>query len=262
MIPFFINRIYKTMTSLSILFLLLAATTAVAFPNNVIRMLKPHSDSDSNLDCLSWRLGVETNNVRDWILPASCGDYVGRYMLGKQYDKDCNIVAKEAYEYAKTINVAKDGKDTWIFDVDETALSNLPFFSQESAAFGAVPNATAFYSWIMEGAAPEIPASLWLYKRLLKLGFKIVFLTGSDESMLEPRIKNLKAVGYSTWEKLIVRYDGEGGTAVEYKSNRRDKLVADGYRIRGNVGDQWSDLVGSNIGDRTFKMPNPMYYAP
>jgi hypothetical protein len=49
-------------------------------------------------------------------------------------------------------------------------------------------------------------------------------------------------------------------TAVEYKSKYRRMLEEDGYRIRSSLGDQWSDLAGGDAGDRTFKLPNPMYY--
>ena len=51
------------------------------------------------------------------------------------------------------------------------------------------------------------------------------------------------------------------GTSVEYKSGERKKLEEEGgYRIVGNMGDQWSDLLGTNPGIRTFKLPDPMYY--
>lgn len=48
--------------------------------------------------------------------------------------------------------------------------------------------------------------------------------------------------------------------AIEYKSEKRQELVDAGYRIRGNSGDQWSDLLGYAIAQRSFKLPNPMYY--
>ena len=50
--------------------------------------------------------------------------------------------------------------------------------------------------------------------------------------------------------------------ATLYKSEKRDEMVKEGYRIRGNSGDQWSDLLGSSISQRSFKLPNPMYYIP
>ena len=57
----------------------------------------------------------------------------------------------------------------------------------------------------------------------------------------------------------MFRKAGEG-SGVVYKSSKRKELVDAGYRIRGNIGDQWSDLLGGNAGDRTFKFPDPMYY--
>ena len=122
-------------------FLLLTIVTAAALPNNEIHLLKPHSGSaghkHSKLNCLSWRLAVETNNLRNWTqVPATCEDYVGHYMLGKQYRQDGDLVAYAAYEYAKGLNLAKDGKDIWIFDVDETTLSNVPYYARDTVAFG------------------------------------------------------------------------------------------------------------------------------
>lgn len=37
-------------------------------------------------------------------------------------------------------------------------------------------------------------------------------------------------------------------------------MVKEGYRIVGNSGDQWSDLLGSSLAIRSFKLPNPMYH--
>jgi hypothetical protein len=51
-------------------------------------------------------------------------------------------------------------------------------------------------------------------------------------------------------------------SAVVFKSAMRMQLMEEGYRIRGNVGDQWSDLQGDFVGDRVFKVPNPMYFVP
>jgi len=51
-------------------------------------------------------------------------------------------------------------------------------------------------------------------------------------------------------------------TAVAYKSKKRAALKSKGYRIHGNTGDQWSDLMGSPMAKRSFKVPNPMYHIP
>lgn len=57
-------------------------------------------------------------------------------MLGKQYRQDCDLVANAAYEYAKGLNLTKDGKYVWVFDIDETTLSNLPYYTRDTVAFG------------------------------------------------------------------------------------------------------------------------------
>ena len=51
-------------------------------------------------------------------------------------------------------------------------------------------------------------------------------------------------------------------TATVYKSEKRKEMEEEGYRILGNSGDQWSDLLGSPMSVRSFKLPNPMYYIP
>lgn len=45
-----------------------------------------------------------------------------------QCSNDSTTVFLAAYAYAQSLNLAADGKDIWIFDIDETSLSNLPIF--------------------------------------------------------------------------------------------------------------------------------------
>ncbi|CAH9100946.1 unnamed protein product [Cuscuta europaea] len=215
---------------------------------NQFHRLRPLAAS-GRLNCHSWRLGVETNNIRDWsMVPLQCEDYVGHYMLGHQYRDDCISVTVAAIQYAKTVAVkAVGGKDIWVFDIDETTLSNLPYYARSDVAFG-------------EGKAPGVPGMVRLYRTLTAMGIKAVFLSGTKEEFRKVRVTNLKNAGYTKWEMLILKGANETGTSEEYKSKQRTELVKKGYRIIGNIGDQWSDLVGDNGGLRTFKLPDPMYY--
>ncbi|XP_027334785.1 stem 28 kDa glycoprotein-like [Abrus precatorius] len=212
------------------------------------------------VSCLSWRLGVEAHNMIDWkTVPEECKDYIGNYIIGDQYRSDSKTVCREAYLYAKKLNLT--AKDIFVFDVDETTLSNLPYYANHG--FGVEPyNPTLFNEWVDQGSALALPESLKLYNKLVSLGIKIVFLTGRPENQRDVTATNLKSVGYHTWEKLIVKDTSvyAGKTAVTYKSSERKKLESQGYRIIGNIGDQWSDILGTNTGDRTFKLPDPMYY--
>ena len=50
-------------------------------------------------------------------------------------------------------------------------------------------------------------------------------------------------------------------TTTQYKSLTRQHIESLGFDIVANFGDQFSDLNGG-FADRTFKIPNPMYFLP
>ena len=131
------------MKVLYLFFCVIAAliTTSHGDVPNPVHPLRPQSGSAGRrlpgIDCLSWRLAVETDNIQKWkLVPLSCENYVGHYMLGGQYRRDCEMATEAAYMYAKNVTLAKDGKDAWVFDIDETALSNLPYYARPDVAFG------------------------------------------------------------------------------------------------------------------------------
>ncbi|KAL8232526.1 hypothetical protein R6Q57_002304 [Mikania cordata] len=173
--------------------------------------------------CLSWRLAVETGNIAGWrTVPAQCLLDVEVYMLGGQYASDMNLIVDHISSYVEEIVVSDDGLDAWVLDVDDTCLSNI--FYYQGKRFGGDPyDPRAFKEWASRGISQAIPQILLLFHK--------------SEA-----------------------YKGQSG--IVYKSEMRRKLVEEGYRIRGNVGDQWSDLHGQFVGDRTFKLPNPMYFVP
>ena len=128
------------MRALPFLYLATLLETTQVIPNN-LHLLRPHSGlaghNVEGIDCLSWRLAVETDNLRNWsLVPEDSEKYVGNYMLGKQYREDCQLVADTACAYAKNLTLGDDGLDIWVFDIDETTLSNLPYYAQPQVAFG------------------------------------------------------------------------------------------------------------------------------
>jgi acid phosphatase len=121
-------------------------------------------------------------------------------------------------------------------------------------------NATSFNEYVLKGTAPALPETLRLYRRLVALGVRPVFLTGRTEDQRAVTMKNLHDQGYYGWEKLLLKPLGVKVTAIAYKSGERQKLQDAGYVVVGNIGDQWSDILGAPEGARTFKLPDPMYY--
>ncbi|XP_010536549.1 PREDICTED: acid phosphatase 1-like [Tarenaya hassleriana] len=220
-------------------------------------------DDETNLHCTSWRFAAETNNLAPWkAVPAECADYVKDYMVERAYVIDLEKVSDEAEVYASSVELSGDGKDIWVFDIDETLLSNLPYYIEHG--YGAeVFDHLEFDKWVEKGRAPAIEASLKLYQKVRDLGYKVFLLTGRSESHRLVTVENLINAGFQNWDKLILRSsEDKWKTATEYKSEKREGMVDDGYKIRGNSGDQWSDLLGSSMSERSFKLPNPMYYIP
>ncbi|XP_057537022.1 acid phosphatase 1-like [Amaranthus tricolor] len=249
--------------SLFLFFSLLSVTTSYSlFPKNHL-LLPPTRKlgGDESLFCESWRFAVETNNVIGWsTIPSQCFDFVKNYINGDRYFSDSLIVAENSLEFAKSVNITGDGKDAWIFDVDETLLFNLHYYETHNYGSEAFDE-EAFDAWMLQAEASALPASLSLYKELQRLGFTIFILTGRSEPYRTATEANLRSAGYDNWERLLLRGPGDKHKlAIEYKSEKRLELVDEGYRIRGNSGDQWSDLLGYAIAQRSFKLPNPMYY--
>ncbi|GAB4838992.1 hypothetical protein Ancab_028522, partial [Ancistrocladus abbreviatus] len=79
--------------------------------------------------CESWKFSVETNDAGNWsAVPQPCVQYVVNYMTGGRYLSDSKVVAADSLAFAKTVDFAADGMDAWVFDIDETLLSNLAIF--------------------------------------------------------------------------------------------------------------------------------------
>ncbi|XP_048226052.1 acid phosphatase 1 isoform X2 [Ricinus communis] len=214
--------------------------------------------------CLSWRLAVEANNVRGWrTVPAQCLRYIEAYMIGGQYDRDLDFIVEQIWSYVSEIVRSGDPMDAWILDVDDTCISNV--FYYKGKRYGCEPyDPAGFKAWALKGGCPAIPSMLRLFRHLVDSGFKVFLVTGRDQETLgQVTADNLHDQGFIGYERLILRTAANKGQgAVVFKSAIRKQLVEEGYRIWGNVGDQWSDLQGEFTGNRTFKIPNPMYFVP
>ncbi|XP_076919064.1 acid phosphatase 1-like [Bidens hawaiensis] len=232
-------------------------------PRPLIIQLPESGDhaEETRLMCAGWRVAVEANNLSPWkTVPEDCVDYVKEYMLSRAYLIDIGVTCNEAERFARSFEVNGDGMDAWIFDIDETLLSNLPYYVQHGYGSEIFDN-IQFDKWVIEGVAQAIKPSLDLYNEVLKLGFKIFLVTGRTESKRDVTVNNLINAGFEKWDRLILRgNEDHGKPAVAFKSDKRKEIMEEGYRIIGNSGDQLSDLLGSHVSMRSFKLSNPMYF--
>ncbi|KAG6395765.1 hypothetical protein SASPL_141889 [Salvia splendens] len=139
---------------LAFLATLLSTSHAAFNADNPIRQLRRSSGRiglgpDYKVNCQSFRVGVEANNLRDWItVPSYCKNYIKTYLTKNQWGLDIEAVTNEAYEYA--VHFQKDAflKDIWVFDVEETLLSNLNYLASSDVQYGTQPLGLHYYEWL------------------------------------------------------------------------------------------------------------------
>lgn len=238
----------------------------VAADWNILHQRKKSSDQvGTNLKnfCESWRINVELNNVRDFeVVPQECTQYIGKYMTSSQYKADLERALEESALYLSSCCTLKgDGKDAWIFDIDDTLISTVPYFKTHHFG-GDKLNSSSLEKWMKETKAPAIEHTLKFFHEIKGKGLQIFFISSRRECLRDATVDNLIKVGYHGWTGLILRgLDDEYKKVHNYKAEARKRLVDEGYRLWGIIGDQWSSFDGYPVPERTFKLPNSMYYV-
>lgn len=146
-----------------------------------------------------------------------------------------------------------------VLDIDETTLSNYAQLRKVDFAY----DAAAFDAWVKTAQAPAIAGTLRLYKEAQRLGVNVFLITGRPEAEREATERNLREQGFDGWRRLTLRAPAASAqSTIEYKSGARAAIVAEGYTLVLNVGDQWSDLNGEPAAELSVKYPDPFYLIP
>lgn len=177
------------------------------------------------------------------------------------YAHDLDLQADRAIAFLRTraAHRRKGEKLALVLDIDETSLSNYEQLLRMNFVF----DKKAFDAWADAAKAPVIPGTLRLAKEAQRLGVTVFFITGRPESERANTERNLSTQGYSGWQQLYLRPQPTNGQTVDdYKASRRAQIVAQGYKIVLNVGDQWSDMKGKPEAELSVKYPDPFYYLP
>ena len=176
------------------------------------------------------------------------------------YAKDLDHQADRAIAFlrSRAANHSPQEKLALVLDIDETTLSN--YEEMEKAGFAY--DSAVFNAWVNSAKAPAIPGTLRIYKEAQRLGVTVFFITGRPDTERAATEQNLSAQGYKNWQQLFLRTAQSPKQTEEYKSGARAAIVAQGYRIVLNVGDQWSDDRGKPQAEFFVKYPDPYYFIP
>jgi predicted secreted acid phosphatase len=186
------------------------------------------------------------------------------YQRSGDYDRDIVTVLGQARAYIDE-HAGQTAKPAIVLDIDETALSNWPeILANDFGYIGAggcsLPaGPCGMGAWFESARAAAIGPTLALFKAAKAKGVTVFFITGRSEAYRAATESNLRAAGYEGWAGLAMRPTGTSTpSAADYKAPERAKIMAQGYTIIANIGDQPSDLAGG-YAERTFLVPNPFY---
>jgi len=192
------------------------------------------------------------------------------------YAREVGRIVKSAAGYLGDAKASKGAKKAILLDVDDTSLNTYNYEIYSNFAYNPTSNA----AFVNGAAFPAVFGMPQLAQKAQAKGYTVFFLTGRPESQRAGTEKNLTDVGFPvtttpvggnvdnvflkdvahSWTTCDETADKVCST-IEVKSETRKYIESLGYDIKGNFGDQFSDLSGG-YADKTFKLPNPMYYLP
>jgi acid phosphatase len=191
---------------------------------------------------------------------------ITEYIDSGRYDADVARVvdAAQAWVEARAPQVTRPAI---VLDIDETSLSNwrayrLNGWSRiKDGGCDLDHGPCGIRAWQTMHLASAIAPTRRLAARARELGVAVFFVTGRPSHLRAATEQNLREQGF-TWDGVVLAPDvTEGASAADFKAPARRRLVEQGYTILLAMGDQQSDLDGGSA-ERTFKLPNPVYFLP
>jgi len=186
------------------------------------------------------------------------------YKASGAYERDVAAVLSKARKYVEKRASAVQ-KPAIVLDIDETSL--LSWDEMIANDFGFIPDGPCdnlpkgpcgVRAWEKSGRADVIAPTLDLFRAARAKQVTVFFVTGRPDDEREGTEQNLRRVGYTDFQQVLMRPAGNTQPAAVFKPAERAKIAAQGYTIIANIGDQKSDLVGGHA-EKTFLVPNPFY---
>lgn len=168
------------------------------------------------------------------------------------YTKDLKKIIKKWWRKIRKKPVTK--KTVVIMDIDDTVISS--YLEKKALGFGSYSKCLPKNKTGKKAIIKEV---FDLYKKIMKWGYKVIFITGRSYHEREKTIQELREHGITNYTQLILRSPEQHYMpAAQFKENERAKIVAQGYKIIGCIGDQLSDCEGKETGIK-LKLPNYLY---
>jgi acid phosphatase len=188
------------------------------------------------------------------------------YLDSGRYERDFEAVVAQAQAHLER-RASRVSKPAIVLDIDETSLSNWPAYRANgwaritAGACDLEHGPCGIRAWQAMGASKALPATLGLVRRAHELGVAVFFITGRPPELQEATERNLREQGYVADGVILLPPGASYPSAASFKAPARRRLAEQGYTILLSMGDQQSDLDGG-YAEKTFKLPNPVYFLP
>lgn len=190
------------------------------------------------------------------------------YHVSGRYAAEVTAAIGEARRALNRRAAPKPGqKLAIVFDVDETALSNMQAIQANDYGFitagpcNLPQGPCGWDAWIARAEAPAMQPTLDLVREAQASGFAVFFVSNRAERTRAATERNLQSAGYANWQGLVLRPDDSQQPTAAYKGPARCRIEALGWTIVLNVGDQPGDVQGA-CQERHVLLPNPFYRVP
>jgi predicted secreted acid phosphatase len=191
---------------------------------------------------------------------------IERYISSGEYEQEFGGVAARARAYIES-RAPQVTKPAIVLDIDETSLSNWPAYRANgwaritAGACDLERGPCGIRAWQAMAMSKALAPTLELARRAETLGVAVFFITGRPPELRDATERNLRQEGYRPTGVALLPEGATFASAADFKAPERRKIAEQGYTIILNMGDQESDLQGG-YAERTFKLPNPVYFLP
>ena len=191
---------------------------------------------------------------------------VDDYIRSGRYDADFAEVVAAAKSWLEE-RAPSATKPAIVLDIDETSLSNWPAYRVNGWArivngdCDLEKGPCGLRAWQKQAESKALAPTLALARRARELGVAVFFISGRPPELREATEQNLRSQGYEWTEVVLLPAGRTFPSAVDFKAPERRRISEEGYTIVLSLGDQESDLAGG-FAERTFQLPNPVYYLP
>ena len=188
------------------------------------------------------------------------------YIASGRYESDVAAVAARAEQWLVE-RAPHVTKPAIVLDIDETSLSNWQAYRLNgwgrilTGGCDLEKGPCSIRAWQMLGTSKALPPTLTLARRAKAMGVAVFFISGRPATLKDVTERNLRDQGYEPDGVIVLPEGAAFKSAVDFKAPERRKLTEAGYTIVLSMGDQQSDLAGG-YAERTFKLPNPVYFLP